>query len=296
MEVLVTGGCGFIGSHLVEELITQGHEVTVVDNLHTGSRENIKGLDVHFIEKNCGFLTAEEVSRTEGIFHLGIYSSSPMYRKDPSLVGRAVTDFLNMLALARAFNVRMVWASTSSIYNGNPSPWREDMPILVKDYYTEARHYMERLADLHYDWYKTETVGLRLFSVYGPREEAKGQYANLVSQFLWSMEEGNPPVIYGDGTQKRDFTHVYDIVKGILQAFDSHVKHDIFNLGTGVSYSLNELVDVINEILHTDIQPEYVKNPIKGYIKETLADITKARNILNFEADIDLKKGIQTIL
>jgi UDP-glucose 4-epimerase len=296
VNVLVTGGCGFIGSHLVEELITQGHEVTVVDNLHTGSLENIKGFNVHFIEKSCGLLTAEEVSHTEGIFHLGIYSSSPMYRENPPLVGKAVTDFLNILALARAFNAKVVWASTSSIYNGNPLPWREDMPILVKDYYTEARYYMERLAALHYDWYQTETVGLRLFSVYGPREESKGQYANLVSQFLWSMREGNPPVIYGDGTQKRDFTHVYDIVKGILKAFDSHIKHDIFNLGTGVSYSLNELVDVINGVLHTDIQPQCVDNPIKGYIEETLADTTRARHVLNFEADIDLKKGIQIML
>ncbi|MBU7014918.1 MAG: NAD-dependent epimerase/dehydratase family protein [Theionarchaea archaeon] len=296
MEVLVTGGCGFIGSHLVEELVSQGHEVMVVDNLHTGSRKNIKGLDITFLEKDCGVLTAEDVSHTEGIFHLGIYSSSPMYRKDPSLVGKAVTDFLNMLALARTFDVRMVWASTSSIYNGNPLPWKEDMSILVKDYYTEARYFMERLADLHYDWYRTETIGLRFFSVYGPREEAKGRFANLASQFLWSMKEGNPPIIYGDGTQKRDFTHVYDIVQGILRAFGSHVEHDIFNLGTGVSYSLNELTDLINGALHSDVRPEYVNNPIKGYIEETLADITKAKDILDFEADIDLEKGIQTMV
>ncbi|MBU6998956.1 MAG: NAD-dependent epimerase/dehydratase family protein [Theionarchaea archaeon] len=296
MRVLVTGGCGFIGSHLVETLKSLGYEVLVVDNLHTGTLDNIRGMDVHFLRRDCGALTAEEVSHIDGIVHLGIYSSSPMYRKDPSLVGKAVTDFLNMLALARTLDVRMVWASTSSIYNGNPLPWREDMPILVRDYYSEARYFMERLADLHYDWYKTETVGLRFFSVYGPREEAKGQFANLVSQFLWAMREGNPPIIYGDGTQKRDFTHVHDIVKGILRAFDSHVEHDVFNLGTGVSCSLNEVVDLINGVMHSDVQPEYVDNPIKGYITETLADITKARTMLDFRADIDLEKGIQTLL
>ncbi len=292
MKFLVTGGAGFIGSHLVELLLKRG-DVIVVDNLHTGSLENLKGLKCKFIKKSCGEIEDLEV---DGIFHLGIYSSSPMYREDPSLVGKAVNDFLVMLQLARDLGVRMVWASTSSIYNGNPTPWREDMPIYVKDYYTEARYCMERLARLHYEWHGTETVGLRLFSVYGPKEKLKGKYANLVSQFLWCMKEGKSPVLYGDGTQKRDFIYVDDVTRGFLQAFDSKIECDVFNVGTGMSYSLNEVVKIINGMLKTKISPCYVEKTMKGYIYETLADTSKSRKEFGFSASVTLREGIEKLL
>jgi len=297
MRVLVTGGAGFIGSNMVELLLKKENDVVVIDNLHTGSLENLKEFKdkVEFINKSCGEITSKDIGEIDGIFHLGIYSSSPMYREDPSLVGKAVNDFLNMLKLTREKNVKMVWASTSSIYNGNPTPWRENMPIYVKDYYTEARYCMERLAKLHYDWYGTETIGMRFFSVYGPKEEAKGKYANLVSQFLWSMKEGKSPVVYGNGTQKRDFTHVDDITRGLLLAMNSKIKYDILNLGTGKSYSLNELIEIINEILNTEITPIYVENTIKGYVFETLADTSKSKKLLNFKATINLKEGIKKL-
>lgn len=219
-----------------------------------------------------------------------------MYREDPSLVGKAVNDFLNMLKIAGEKNIKMVWASSSSIYNGNPTPWKEDMPIYVKDYYTEARYCMERLAKLHYDWHGTKTIGIRFFSVYGPKEEAKEKYANLVSQFLWCMKKGKSPVLYGDGTQKRDFIHVKDITRGLLLALDSRIEYDILNLGTGKSYSLNKLVEIINEIQDTEITPAYVENTIKGYIFETLADASKSKKVLNFKATINLKEGIKKLV
>lgn len=297
MKILVTGGAGFIGSHLVEVLMDQGNEVTVVDNLHTGSLENLKAFKdkIKFIRKDCGKITAEDIGEIEGIFHLGIYSSSPIYKDDPTLVGKAINDFLNMLTLANHFNVKMVWASTSSVYNGNPVPWMEDMPIHVKDYYSEARYYMERLANLHHQWYKTKTIGMRLFSVYGPREKAKKGYANLVSQFLWCMSKGESPVLYGDGTQKRDFTYVDDVTRGFLSAFKSDIEYDIFNIGTGTSYSLNELVKIINQVLNTQITPTYVENVIKGYIHETLADTSKSHKILGFQATVNVKEGIKLL-
>lgn len=296
MKVLVTGGAGFIGSNLVELLITKGYTVTVCDNLHTGSRENVKGLDITFIEKSCGALSAAEISDIEGIFHLGIYSSSPMYKETPSFVGEAVNDFLHMLTIANQLHVKMVWASTSSLYNGNPTPWREDMPIFVKDYYAEARYYMERLAALHYEWYNTKSIGLRLFSVYGPKEKSKGEYANLVSQFLWWMQKGESPVLYGDGEQRRDFIYVDDVLNGFLLAFNRRIDHDIINVGTGVSYSLNELVDILNDILKTDIPPVYTENIIKGYVHETLADTTKAKEVFGIEPMTSLKEGIHFLV
>jgi UDP-glucose 4-epimerase len=298
MKIVVTGGAGFIGSNLVELLVRKGHDVIVVDNLHTGSRKNLAEVEdrIEFIHRSCGEATSDAVGEIDGIFHIGIYSSSPMYREDPSLVGKAVNDFLQMLTLAKEQHVPMVWASSSSIYNGNPTPWKEDMPIRVKDYYTEARYAMERLADLHYDWHGTKTIGLRFFSVYGPKEEAKERYANLISQFLWSMQKGESPVIYGDGSQTRDFIHVADVTDCLLAAFTSERDHDIFNVGTGKAYDLNELSEIFNDVLSTEIPPTYVENPIKGYVQETLADTTKTRKELGFVASIELKEGIQKLI
>ena len=297
-KYLVTGGAGFIGSHLVEELIKKGNEVIVVDNLHTGSLDNIKNYtkDIEFIKKDVGNIAQQEIKDIDGIFHLGIYSSSPMYKDNPFLVGGAINDFLNMLNLSQRLNVKIVWASSSSIYNGNSVPWNEDMNIFVKDYYTEARYAMERLASLHYDWYENMSIGLRFFSVYGPNERLKRKYANLVSQFLWDMKDGKSPIIYGDGEQRRDFIYVDDVVNGTLKAFNSNVKHGIYNIGTGISYSLNEVIKIINNILDISITPKYLDNPIKGYVKDTWADTSKSRKELGFEAKVEIKKGINFLL
>ncbi|NPV51063.1 MAG: NAD-dependent epimerase/dehydratase family protein [Candidatus Methanofastidiosum sp.] len=297
-KYLVTGGAGFIGSHLVDELIKKGNETIVADNLHTGSLDNIAkyNKDIDFINKNIGDISQQDVKDIDGIFHLGIYSSSPMYKENPSLLGIAINDFINMLKLSQSLNVKIVWASTSSIYNGNPTPWREDMDIFVKDYYTETRYAMERLASLHHDWHETMSIGLRFFSVYGPNERSKGRYANLVSQFLWDMKNGKSPIIYGDGEQRRDFIYVDDVTNGILKTFNSKLKFGIYNIGTGVSYSLNEVVELINDSLNTSIIPSYLDNPIKGYVKDTLADTSKSKKELGFEAKIGLKQGITYLL
>ncbi|MFH1095625.1 MAG: NAD-dependent epimerase/dehydratase family protein [Candidatus Micrarchaeota archaeon] len=135
-------------------------------------------------------------------------------------------------------------------------------------------------------------MGLRYFSVYGPNEKAKGKYANLVSQFLWDMMEGKPAVIYGDGTQKRDFTYVSDVVDANLLAQESSVKFGIYNVGTGRNYTLNELVDLLNARLGTRIPAQYVENKVKGYVAETLADTRKAKKEIGFESKVDLSQGI----
>ncbi|MCC7572398.1 MAG: NAD-dependent epimerase/dehydratase family protein [Candidatus Methanofastidiosum sp.] len=297
-KFLVTGGAGFIGSHLVEELIKKGNEIIVVDNLHSGSKDNIIKYisDINFIEKDAGSIVLEDIKGIDGIFHLGIYSSSPMYKENPSLVGKAINDFINMLKLSQDLNVKMVWASSSSVYNGNTTPWKEDMSIYVKDYYTEARYAMERLASLHYDWHETMSIGLRFFSVYGPNERFKGKYANLVSQFLWGMKNGKSPIIYGNGEQRRDFIYVDDVISGIISAYKSNIKYDILNIGTGISYSLNDLVEVINENIGSSIKPVYVANEIKNYIHVTLGDTKKLEENLNIRPKFSLKLGIKKIL
>ena len=295
-KFLVTGGAGFIGSNLVEKLV-ENNDIVVVDNLHTGSLENLKEFKnkVKFINKSCGEITSEDIGEIDGIFHIGIYSSSPMYKEDRSLVGKAINDFLNILELARRENCKLVFASSSSIYNGNPVPWREDMDIKVTDFYTEARYAMERLADLYHQLHGVEWIGLRFFSVYGPKERYKGKYANLVSQFLWAMKRNETPVIYGDGEQRRDFIYVKDVVNACVLAMNSD-KIGIFNVGTGKDYSLNELIDILNDALGKDIEPKYVENPIKNYVQNTKADTEKAKKELGFEYKYSLKEGIEKLL
>lgn len=299
MKYLVTGGAGFIGSNLVHDLVEESQEVIVVDNLSTGSVENISDIidKIKFIKASCAETPKiKELKDLDGIYHYGIPSTTQLYRDDRLLVGRAVNEFIEILELAKREDCKVVYASSSSVYNGNTPPFREDMTVYIKDFYTEARYLMERMAKLYNDFYKVRSVGFRFFSVYGPREEAKKNFANLVSQFMWDMKKGKPPLIYGDGTQTRDFTYVDDINYGFKLGMENNINGDVFNLGTGKCYSLNELVDILNEILDTNIKPIYKKNPIQNYVQETLADTSKAREYFGFEPRVHLKEGIKKII
>ncbi len=295
-ETVVTGGAGFIGRHLVRRLLREGYDVYAIDNFHTGSWKN-REEGVHYFLGNAGdvvrMMKRLEI-RPSVIFHLGIPSSSPMYRDDRENIALAVRDFVRIMEYCMDVGAKLVLASTSSIYNGNPVPWREDMQILPTDFYTEVRYFMERLADVYNQLYGIEVVACRLFSVYGPFEEHKGRYANLVSQFIWSMMKNEPPVIFGDGTQTRDFIFVEDVVEGFIRAAEYKAdRFEVFNLGYGKNYSLNQLVEMINEVLGKNIKPKYVENPIKNYVMHTLADMTKSREVLGFRPKVSLEEGIE---
>ena len=296
MSVLVTGGAGFIGSNLVEDLLGSGKKVIVLDNMDTGSTSNLKDLDgnLEIIEASCVDACKFNL-KPEAIYHLGIPSSSPMYKKNPLLVGEAINGTIAVFELARIAGCKVVYASSSSLYNGLTPPHREDMTIQVTDYYTEARLAIERIAELYKRLFDVPSAGMRFFSVYGPKEKAKKQYANMVSQFLWEMIEGKSPVIYGDGTQTRDFTYVKDVIRALRLAMSSDY-HGILNVGTGVAYSFNDVIDLINQGIGSEIKPKYVDNPIKNYVSHTLADTSKTQEILGFEARCTLNDGIRSLI
>jgi UDP-glucose 4-epimerase len=194
MDILITGGAGFIGSNLVEVLAKE-HQITVLDNFHTGSMENLKSLQkkIRVLEGSCNDCLSLDL-KPDLIFHLGIPSSSPMYKENPLLVGEAINGMVAVMELARRNgSQKVVFASSSSLYNGVPIPHREDAAIPVSDFYTEARLAVERVAELYYRLYNLDYAGLRFFSVYGPHEEAKKQYANMVTQFLWEMQADRQP-------------------------------------------------------------------------------------------------------
>jgi len=291
LSILVTGGAGFIGSNLVEAL-AKDNSVTVLDNFHTGSMDNlaIKSGDVEVIRADVKDVRSLN-QRFDLVYHLGIYSSAPMYREDPGLVGEVIDGMIAVLEYCRSKGSTLVFASTSSIYSGLKPPHREDMVPLVTDFYTEARISAERLANLYAVLYGVNSAAMRFFSVYGYHEGAKGRYANLITQFLLSMKRGEAPVVYGDGSQRRDFTFVTDVVDALLRA--SSVKgFAAYNVGTGVSYTINDMIDRLNRALGTAIRAKYVPMPVANYVMETLADTGKAGRELGFRARVSLDEGI----
>lgn len=317
MKALVTGGAGFIGSNLVERLVGAGHEVLVVDNLHTGAFENVKGfirasqfqhLDCKRLSKlSAGRSTKKEKFRPDVIFHLGMYSSSPMYIKQKKLVGEVLEGATAVFDYALGCGARVVFASSSSLYNGWAPPHQETMVPKVMDFYTEGRYGVERLAQLYRDLYGLSYAGMRFFSVYGPREESKGRYANLVTQFMWAAQKGRPIIMRGDGSPRRDFVHVSDVVEALLLAAASD-KCDIFNVGTGVSRSLNEAANLVKEGLGNKVEiihlPEKGQDPRapgmpeigKNYVRETLADVSKSERELGFKSKVTLPEGVRILL
>ena len=297
MRYLVVGGAGFIGSNIVAELRGLGHGVVVVDAFTTGSMCNLEGIGgVEIFHMEDRQLPILSFCDTERVIWVDGASSSPMYKEDPSLTGRVIEGFIRTLDYARRHKAKLVFASSSSIYNGNSIPWKEDMPIHITDFYTEARVSMERLSKLYYELYGVESVALRPFSVYGRNERTKGQYANLVSQIIWAIEREEEFVIYGDGGQSRDYTYIDDVVNAFLLTMDSDIKSGVFNIGTGVSYPLNDVIQIIEGLMGKKLSKEYIANPIKHYISDTLANTYKARNHLGFEAKYSLEDGLKALL
>jgi UDP-glucose 4-epimerase len=299
MRVLVTGGAGFIGSNLCNLLSARGHEVTALDDLSLGTSENLAD-GVNLVEGSVtdADAVAQSIEGAEVVYHLAAKSSVTMLHDDP-VWGEEVNvgGFMRILEAAKRGDVsRVVYSSTSSMYSAVKPPHREDAHIVPRTLYEQNFLAREHIGWVYSNSYDLETVGMRFFSVYGPNEKHKGRYANLVTQFIWGMKKGERPVIYGDGTQTRDLTHALDVCEALILASEAEgAAGDVFNVCTGKSVSLNGLVDIINAEMKTDLAPEYVKNPLKMYVDHTLGDPTKAREVLGFEAKIDLSQGISAL-
>jgi len=289
VKLLVTGGAGFIGSNLVKKLANE-HEVVILDNFHTGSMENLKPIEhrVRIVNAPCKEISKLDLLAPKVIFHIGIYSSSPMYKENPFLVGEAINDAIAVFEFAKNKGVeKVMFASSSSIYDGLPLPFKENMVPKVTDYYTEARLAIERIAELYHSLYGVKSVRLRLFSVYGPGEEFKGRYMNIVSQMLLNDEFN----IYGDGEQTRDFVYVEDVVKAFLSAMKANIDCEVINIGTGRETSFNEVAQLVSQI--KPLKVNYLPNPISNYVQRTKADISLAKEKLGWEPEIKLEAGIR---
>lgn len=299
MRILVTGGAGFIGSNIVEKL-SEEHDVIVLDDLYLGNKKNVDGYHAGFVKGSV--MDAELVNKLckqcDYVFHNAAMSSSPMFKEQPKLGMEVnVIGFMNVMKAALDNGVKkVVYASTSSMYNGNALPFSENQPITAKTFYEASFRTREIVAQTYYYENNLSSIGLRYFSVYGPRELHKGQYANNISQFLWDMMEGKAPLIYGDGTQRRDFTFVRDVVSANILAMTSNINFGIFNVGTGIGTSFNALVALTNNALGTSIEPRYIENPLKNYVHDTIADLSLISKSLGYKPQWTLEKGIKFLI
>jgi UDP-glucose 4-epimerase len=295
-RVLVTGGAGFIGSNLANHLAAD-NDVVAVDDLHLGTPENLDDA-VEFVDASV----LDDNLPTAGVdvlFHLAAYSSYTMaeaHKREATRVN--VEGFVNTVEQARDDGCdTVVYASTSSIYGSRTDPSPEDMPVEARTCYEASKLAREQYGQYFRHHYDVSMAGLRFFSVYqgyGGAEEHKGEYANTVAQFADQIARGESPKLYGDGTQTRDFTHVSDVVRGIELAAD-HGLQGIYNLGTGESYTFNAMVEMINEELGTDVDPEYVENPLDVYVHDTKADPSKMREATGWTPEISFEEGVSMV-
>ncbi len=299
-RVLVTGGAGFIGSHIVEALVKADHETVVIDNLLTGKLKNIEHL-ISDIKIERGDITDSMFLRRmfEGIdcvIHLAALRSVPDSFENPGEYMRVnVGGTENVLEAAKETEVkRVVIASSSSVYGeGIATPFREEVIGRRISPYAVSKYEAERLTSRYNDR-RLEIVILRYFNVFGPRQDQKSKYANAVPAFITALLKDRRPVIYWDGKQTRDFTYVENIVEGTLLAMTAKgVSQEVFNIGQGKSTSVNELLRKIQKIIGKEkIAPLY-KDKWSGDMKHTLADITKAREKLGYRGKISLEEGLE---
>jgi UDP-glucose 4-epimerase len=303
LNILVTGGAGFIGSNFCN-IHNDQHNVVALDNLFLGDEKNLNP-EVKFIKGDaCNAKDLEKAGEILGgkidvLVHFAGTSSQPMFNDDGFVFGytNAVNSFVTALDWARKHGAKkFLYASTSSLYANNPLPLLETQHVTPPNHYAVTKHMYEECSACYNNVYpEMDVVGFRFMSVYGPNEEAKGMYANIISQFAWDIARDLPPVIFGDGTQTRDFTNVKDVVQGITLAMESEKKlgADYFNIGLGKSTSLNDIVAALNKSFGKNVEPKYIPNPIKeAYIQDQYADITKISETLGFAPKISLEEGI----
>ena len=298
-RVLVTGGGGFIGSNLVRALIERGDEVRVLDNFSTGNRANLEGLDIEVVE---GELRSYErvhnaVRGTEIVFHLGALGSVPRSVQDP-LTSSAVNveGTLNVLLAARDEGVRrVVYSSSSSVYGPRRElPVTEDMPPDPISPYGVAKLAAERYCVSFSRVYESfESVVVRYFNVFGPRQSPFSQYAAVIPLFVTAIDAGEPITIYGDGEQRRDFTYVANVVDGTIRAAEAAGANGrIFNVAASAPVTVNTVAAAIGEVLGKPVEKTFAP-PRVGDIRDSWADVTAAREVLGWEPAVGLEDGLR---
>lgn len=308
-QYLVTGGAGFIGSHLVTRLVSLGHVVRVLDDFSSGRRENLAHLTsagtvrptdskLEILEGDIRdpVVCARACSDVEVVFHEAAVPSVPLSVEKPENSHTANIDgTFNLLMAARNAKVRrFVYAASSSAYGDTPElPKRETMPVMPKSPYAVQKLVGEHYARVFYECYGLETISLRYFNVFGPRQNPKSQYAAAIPAFITAILTDQSPTVYGDGEQTRDFTYVDNVVEGNLLAANlPRTQGEVVNLACGDRISVNEVIARINAILGKNIPTRYLPER-PGDVKHSCADTTRARDLLGFRPIVSFEEGLR---
>jgi UDP-glucose 4-epimerase len=301
MRCLVTGGAGFIGSHLTDRLVSDGHDVTVLDNLATGLESNLEAVrsKIKFINGDLRNLETvrEAVDAQDVIFHLGALGSVPRSIDDPITTNAVnVNGTLNILVAAKDAGVkRLIYASSSSVYGDTPVlPKVETMPMRPLSPYALSKVTAEEYFRVFHSVYGLETVSLRYFNVFGPRQRPDSQYAAVIPKFVTALLNNQAPIVHGDGTQSRDFTYVLNNVEAnilVATAPANKVAGRVFNIACDDQHSLLKLIEVINTTLGTQIKPEFVASRA-GDVRDSRADVRLAREAFSYEPRIGFLEGM----
>jgi UDP-glucose 4-epimerase len=297
--VLVTGGAGFIGSHLAQELAERNYNVVIIDNLFTGKKENIEELvKKDNVEFNQGSITDVPLLQSlfkgvEYVFHQAAIPSVPRSVDNPLASHEAnATGTLNVLLAARDSGVKkVIYASSSSVYGDIPTlPKREDMAPNPQSPYAVTKLTGEYYCQVFQQVYGLSTVCLRYFNVYGPGQDPDSQYAAVIPKFIKRVSEGMPPIIFGDGEQTRDFTFIRDAVEANILFAESNAS-GVFNIGEGSNISINELAMLVSRLMDKDLEPVH-HAPRAGDIRHSLADIAKAK-ACGYNPKYTLERGLK---
>lgn len=302
-KVLVTGGAGFIGSHLAEGLINAGNQVVVLDDLSTGRKSNLASIQprITLIEGsiNDPKVVAEAVKGVEVVFHLAALPSVQRSVEAPLLSHEAcATGTLNVLDAARKAGVRrLVYAASSSAYGDTPGALRHETDAIAPlSPYAAAKLAGEHYCKAFTASYGFETVRLRFFNIFGPRQDPKNPYTGVIALFIDAMSKGKQPTVFGDGLQSRDFTYVLNATQAVIKAADAPAAiGNVYNIGVGGNTSLLDLIDGLNQLLSTTIKPVF--QPARaGDVRYSQANIDAARRDLKYEPSYTFMQGLKATL
>ena len=305
-NVLVTGGAGFIGSNLTEALLQRGHLVRVLDDFSTGKKENLvfdkTYPSLEIVEGDIRDLSTcqKAMKGMEYVFHQGAMPSVQLSVEDPGTSNAVNTGgTINVLLAAREKGVkRVIYASSCAIYGDTRTlPIHEEMPSNLLSPYALQKYIGEQYCRLFYQLYGLETISLRYFNIFGPKQDPNSLYSAVIPKFIDALLQGRPPIIFGDGEQSRDFTYIENVVQANLLAMSAgHLQGEAINVACGERTSLNQLLNVLKKILGSKLSPIYQESR-KGDVKHSLADIRMGKEVIQYEPkvgiDIGLKKTVE---
>jgi UDP-glucose 4-epimerase len=302
VRVLVTGGAGLIGRHFTQLLTSRGHTAIILDDLRLGEYDELPAGEL--IEFRRASVTdrgdvAAAMKAVDAVVHLAAPSSFLMYEKDVvgSTVGTIASFVIVLEEMRRAGVRKLVYTSTSAVYESNPVPYHEGMTLTPIDMKALSKKWGEEAAQYYSNRFGITAIGFRPFSVYGVGESAKAGYANIVTLFVWAMANGHRPIVWGDGTQTRDYLYAADMAEALWAGLsDDRLSTQCFNAGTGIETSWLSLIETINQELASQLEPVFVEIPSEIYAPRLVADATRQRDVLGFVPKTTLREGVRLLI